>query len=81
MRPLRLVAYVMSSLPSARLSPEGSHMLSYLCICIARYRACVHSRYLRYECRPSGAGPYLSIWLAAPRGAADIYVSLCFGPI
>ena len=56
-------------------------MLSYLCICIARYRACVYSRYVRYVHQPSGAGPYLSIWLAAPRGAADIYVSLCFGPI
>ena len=33
-RPLRLVVCVISSLPSARLSPEGSHMLSYLCICI-----------------------------------------------
>jgi hypothetical protein len=56
-------------------------MLSYLCICIARYRTCVHSRYVRYVYQPSGAGPYPSIWLAAPRGVADIYVSLCFGPI
>ena len=47
-RPLRLVVCVISSLPSARLSPEGSQMLSYLCICIACYRTCVHSRYVRY---------------------------------
>ena len=40
-----------------------------------------HGRYVRYVYQPSGAGPYLNIWLAAPRGAADIYVSLCFGPI
>ena len=38
----------------------------------------MHSRYVRYEYQPSGAGPYLSIWLAALRGEADI--SLCFGP-
>ena len=76
-RPLRLVVCVISSLPSARLSPEGSQMLSYLCICIACYRTCVHSRYVRYVYQLSGAGPYLSIWLAAPRGAADIYVPLC----
>jgi hypothetical protein len=36
-------------------------MLSYLCICIARYRACVHSRYVRYVYHPSGAGPYLPL--------------------
>jgi hypothetical protein len=53
-------------------------MLSYLCICIACYRTCVHSRYVRYVYQLSGAGPYLSIWLAAPRGAADIYVSFVF---
>ena len=41
----------------------------------------MHSRYVRYVYRPSGAGPYPSIWLAAPRGVADIYVSLCFGPV
>ena len=82
-RPLRLAVCVMSSLPSARLSPEGSRLLSYLCTCIACYRTCVHvnSRYVRYVYQPPGAGPYLSIWLAAPRGAADIYVSSCFGPI
>jgi hypothetical protein len=56
-------------------------MLSYLCICLARYRACVHSLYVRCVYQPSGAGPYPSVWLAAPRGVADIYVSLCFGPI
>jgi hypothetical protein len=77
-RPLRLVVCLISSLPSARLSPEGSHVLSYLCICIACYRTCVHSRYVRYVYQLSGAGPYLSIWLAAPRGAADIYVSFVF---
>jgi hypothetical protein len=41
----------------------------------------MHSRYVRYVHQPSGAGPYdtlVFIWLAAPRGAADIYVSLCF---
>jgi hypothetical protein len=43
-RPLRLVVCVISSLPSVRLSPEGSRLLSYLCICIACYRACMHSR-------------------------------------
>jgi hypothetical protein len=70
-RPLRLVVCVKSSLliPSARLSPEGSRVLSYLCICIARYRTCVRSRYVRYVYQPSGAGPCRSIWLAAPRGA------------
>ena len=47
-RPLRLVVCVISGLLSARLSPEGSRLLSYLCICIARYRTCVHSRYVRY---------------------------------
>ena len=88
-RPLRLAVCVTSSLPSARLAPEGSRLLSYLCICVAfhracmhSYRTCMHSHYVRYAYQPSGAGPYLSIWLAAPRGAADIfYVSLCFGPI
>ena len=50
-------------------------------VCIARYHTCVHGRYVRYVYQPSGAGPYLSIWLAAPGGAADIYVSLYFGPI
>jgi hypothetical protein len=68
---------------SARLSPEGSRLLSYLCVCIACHRecACVHSRCVRCAHQPPGAGPCLSIWLAAPRGAADVYVSLCFGPI
>ena len=47
-RPLRLVVCVISSLPSARLSPEGSHLLSYLCTCIVRYRTCMHSCYVRY---------------------------------
>jgi hypothetical protein len=32
--PSIIVACVISSLPSARLSPEGSRLLSYLCICI-----------------------------------------------
>ena len=32
-RPLRLVVCVISSLPSARLSPEGSRLLSYLRAC------------------------------------------------
>ena len=44
-QPLRLVVVVcviISSLPSVRLSPEGSHLLSYLCICIACYRTCMH---------------------------------------
>jgi hypothetical protein len=42
----------------------------------------MHSRCIRYVHQPSGAGPYFSIhWLAAPRGAAGIYVSLCFGPM
>jgi hypothetical protein len=77
-RPLRLVVCVIPSLPSARLSPEGSHMLSYLCICIVCYRTCMHSHYVRYVYQLSGAGPYLSIWLAAPRGAADVYVSFVF---
>ena len=36
----------------------------------------MHSRYVRYVYKPSGAGPCLSIWLAAPRGAADISVPL-----
>ena len=67
--------------PGGRTRITVTGMLSYLCICIARYRTCVHSRYVRYVYQPPGAGPYLSIWLAAPRGAADIYVSLCFGPI
>jgi hypothetical protein len=40
--------------------------------CIAAINMPVTYTYLR---------AYLSIWLAAPRGAADIYVSLCFGPI
>jgi hypothetical protein len=53
-------------------------MLSCLCICIACYRTCVHSRYVRYVYQLPGAGSYLSIWLAAPRGAADIYVSFVF---
>ena len=44
---------------------------------IACYRACMHIRYVRFVHQPSGAGPRLSIWLAAPRGAADVYVSLC----
>jgi hypothetical protein len=38
----------------------------------------MHSRYVRYAYQLSGAGPYLSIWLAAPRGAADVYVSFMF---
>jgi 8-oxo-dGTP pyrophosphatase MutT (NUDIX family) len=33
-----------------------------------------------YVYQPPGAG-IVFIWLAAPRKAADIYVSLCFGPI
>jgi hypothetical protein len=52
-------------------------------ICVARYRACVHSRCVRCRCacqpQPPGAGPRLStvcVWLAAPRGAVDIYVPL-----
>jgi hypothetical protein len=65
-RPLRLVACVMPSLPSARLSPEGSHMLSYLCICIARCRTCVHSRYVRYVYQPSGAGSFDSPLVSCP---------------
>jgi hypothetical protein len=36
-----VVVCVISGLPSARLSPESSRLLSYLCICIARYRTCV----------------------------------------
>jgi hypothetical protein len=32
-RPLRLIVRVISGLPSARLSPEGSRLLSYLCMC------------------------------------------------
>jgi hypothetical protein len=41
--------YVGSSpAPTTRLSPEGSHVLSYLCVCVACYCACVHSRYVRY---------------------------------
>ena len=44
---------------------------------IACYRACMHIRYVRFVHQPSGAGPRLSILLAAPRGAADVYVSLC----
>jgi hypothetical protein len=80
-QPLRLVVCVMPSLPSARLSPEGSRLLSYLPICIACCRTCLHSRYVRHAHRPSGACPHLSIWLAAPRGVAGVYVSLCFGPI
>jgi hypothetical protein len=59
---------------AATVAPEGSRMLSYLCICVACYRTCVHSRCARYARQPSGAGPCLSIWLAAPRGPADIYV-------
>jgi hypothetical protein len=55
---------VTSSPPSARLSLEGSSMLSYLFICVACYRTCMHSRYVRYVYQPSGAGPCLSIWLA-----------------
>jgi hypothetical protein len=82
-RPLPLEACVISSPPSARLSPEGSRLLSYLCICVACYRTCMHSLYVRYVHQPPGARPlpWYDIWLAAPRGAADIYVSLCFGPI
>jgi hypothetical protein len=76
--PSSVIVCVISSLTSARLSPEGSHMLSYLCTCIARYRTCVHSRYVRYVYQPSGEGPCLSIWLAAPRGAADILCVVMF---
>jgi hypothetical protein len=41
------------------------------------YHTCMHNRYVRYVFQPSGAGPCLGIWLADPRGAVDIYVSLC----
>jgi hypothetical protein len=64
-RPLRLVVCVTSSLPSARLAPEGSRMLSYLFICIACYRTCMHSRCVRYVYPPSGAGPCRSIYLVS----------------
>jgi hypothetical protein len=80
-RPLPLVVCRTSSLPSARLSPEGSRLLSYICVGIACFRTCVHSSYVRYARQPPSASSHLSIWLAAPRGAADIYVSSCFGPI
>ena len=76
MRPLRLVVCVISSLPSARLSPEGSHLLSYLCICISCYRTCMHSRYVRYASQPSGAGPYpyLSIYLVSCPSQSSRYL-------
>jgi hypothetical protein len=47
-RPPRLVVvvFVIAGLPSARLAPEGSRLLSYLCVCIAYYRTCVHIRYV-----------------------------------
>jgi hypothetical protein len=35
--------------------------------------AYTHSRYVRCVCQQSGAGLCLSICLAAPRGAVDIY--------
>jgi hypothetical protein len=38
------------------------------------------SRYVRHAHQPPGTGPCLGIWLTAPRGEFDIYVSLCFGP-
>jgi hypothetical protein len=78
--PPRLVACVMSSLPSARLSPEGSRLVSYPCICVVCCRACMHSRHARHVHQPSGAGPHLSVWLAAPRGAAGVWVSSCLVP-
>jgi hypothetical protein len=38
----------------------------------------MYVRYVQYTShRAQAAGTYLSFWLAAPRGAADIYVSLC----
>ena len=45
--------------------------------------ACIAVMSVTYTVPAFGRRPllYLSVWLAAPRGAADIYVSLCFGPI
>jgi hypothetical protein len=65
----------------ARPSPEGSRLPSYLRVCIARYRTCVHSRYVRYTCQSLSTGPRHDILLAKPRGAVGIYVSSCVGPI
>jgi hypothetical protein len=65
-RPLRLVVCVISSLPSARLSPEGSRLLSYLCICIACYRTCMYSRYFRLRIPATGRRPLPWYLLSCP---------------
>ena len=41
--------------PGGRTRITATDMLSYLCICIACYRTCVHSRYVRYVYQLSGA--------------------------
>jgi hypothetical protein len=80
--PSRVVRLILS-LPSVRLSPEGSRLLSYLCTCIAPVAvpACIAGMSVTYTSHRAQALTLVFIWLAAPRGAADIYVSLCFGPI
>jgi hypothetical protein len=56
--------------------------LQYVSVLPVAVPACIaDSRYVRHVCQPPGAGPCLRVLLAAPRGAVDIYVSLCFGSI
>jgi hypothetical protein len=81
MRPLRLVAFVTCIKHQACLL-RGYHQKA-----AAYYRTCMHSRYVRYvyvyyhTSHRAQALALVFIWLAAPRGAVDFYVSLCFGPI
>jgi hypothetical protein len=72
----------MSSLPSARLSPEGSRLLSYDIYVSAlpvAVPACITVMSVMHTSHRAQALACLSIWLAAPRGAANIYVPLSFG--
>ena len=43
--------------------------------------ACMAVMSVTYTSLRAQALTLVFIWLAAPRGVADIYVSLCFGPI